>query len=386
MPWQLGRPNCASWCTIQPIALGPAADDCKAHHPRGIPRMTAIAAEPLHRPNCSKAQREPHLPTQAERTDPHTMRCLEVWGGNEAVNHGVVMPGIDAWLYSRPYQGDDAGGDLHYVSSCAAGLVTRIMIADVSGHGQTVAHIARKLRGLMRLYVNYIDQARFVRGVNTEFAEFSESGGFATAAVATYLAPEDKLTISNAGHPRPLWFQSKTRTWTLMHEADTADTQGLMNVPLGIAEPTEYSKVEVKFTKGDMVVFYTDAMIEAKDTTGQLLGTEGLLELVQGFDASDPGDFLHDLLEAVGQKTAGAQSNDDVTVLILRANGLKPRASFGVVLRAQFRMCRGIVIGLIPGSPKISWPDAGPLLPLRNLVERLTSRYKGQLEPKPGKC
>src|SRR5262249_55062163 len=68
----------------------------------------------------------------------HTMRCLEVWGGNQAVDNGVVMAGLDAWLFSRPYQGHSAGGDIHYVSSCAAGMLTRLLVADVSGHGEAV--------------------------------------------------------------------------------------------------------------------------------------------------------------------------------------------------------------------------------------------------------
>jgi hypothetical protein len=32
------------------------------------------------------------------------MRCMEVWGGNRAVDCGVVMSGLDAWLYSQPYR------------------------------------------------------------------------------------------------------------------------------------------------------------------------------------------------------------------------------------------------------------------------------------------
>ncbi len=106
------------------------------------------------------------MPRPGEESSPRTMRCLEVWGGNEAVDQGVVVPGLDAWLYSRPFEGHSAGGDLHYVSSCAAGLVTRVLVADVSGHGEMVSDMARKLRELMRRYVNYIDQTRLVQSLN----------------------------------------------------------------------------------------------------------------------------------------------------------------------------------------------------------------------------
>src|SRR5258706_2672840 len=96
-----------------------------------------------------------------------TMQCMEVWGGNQASDNGVIMPGLDAWVVSRPYEGDEAGGDIHYVSSCNTGRITRVLIADVSGHGQHVAKVASALRRLMRRYVNSIDQTRLVRCLNT---------------------------------------------------------------------------------------------------------------------------------------------------------------------------------------------------------------------------
>jgi sigma-B regulation protein RsbU (phosphoserine phosphatase) len=57
---------------------------------------------------------------------------MEVWGGNAAIDNGVIMPGLDAWVYARPYQQQAAGGDIHYVSSCATGRIIRLLVADVS--------------------------------------------------------------------------------------------------------------------------------------------------------------------------------------------------------------------------------------------------------------
>src|SRR5437899_58220 len=94
------------------------------------------------------------------------MQCMEVWGGNQVVDSSVAMAGLDAWVYSRPYGQADGGGDVHYVSSCATGRITRLLVADVSGHGVAVCDVAAQLRTLMRRYVNYLDQTRFVRSMN----------------------------------------------------------------------------------------------------------------------------------------------------------------------------------------------------------------------------
>src|SRR4051812_47425104 len=90
---------------------------------------------------------------------PDTMQWTEVWGGNELVERGVIMTGLDAWVYSRPYEGVEEGGDIHYLSSCSTGRITRALIADVSGHGAVVAGTAKRLRSLMRRYINYVNQS-----------------------------------------------------------------------------------------------------------------------------------------------------------------------------------------------------------------------------------
>src|SRR5918998_351407 len=128
-------------------------------------------------------------PTTANRPDEQTMQCMEVWGGNQIVDKSVSMPGLDAWVYCRPYGQADGGGDVYYVSSCATGRITRLLVADVSGHGAAVCDVAGQLRGLMRRFVNYLDQARFVGSMNDQFAANSKAGCFATAVVTTFFGP-----------------------------------------------------------------------------------------------------------------------------------------------------------------------------------------------------
>jgi phosphoserine phosphatase RsbU/P len=78
------------------------------------------------------------------------MPCMEVWGGSQLTARGVVFGGLDAWVYSKPHGKARRGGDVYYASSCAAGRISRLLLADVSGHGTSVAAIAADLRLLMR--------------------------------------------------------------------------------------------------------------------------------------------------------------------------------------------------------------------------------------------
>src|SRR5262245_30279995 len=152
------------------------------------------------------------MPESAEQH----MQCMEVWGGNTQVNNGVSMLGLDAWVYSKPYQSADAGGDVYYVSSCATGRIKRLLVANVSGHGNAVHDTASVLLTAMRRYVNHLDQRHFVRSMNKQFTEMSAAGCFATAVVTTFFGPTNYLTLCNAGHPSPLLYRAKTREWSLL--------------------------------------------------------------------------------------------------------------------------------------------------------------------------
>ena len=145
--------------------------------------------------------------------DARTMSCMEVWGGSDAADAAVTLSGLDAWVYSRPYEQADAGGDVYYVSACATGRINRLLVADVSGHGQSVRDVALQLRDLMRRYVNYLDQSKFVLSMNKQFVECSAAGCFATAIVTTFFAATRTLSVCNAGHPPPLVWRNKARQW-----------------------------------------------------------------------------------------------------------------------------------------------------------------------------
>ena len=249
------------------------------------------------------------------------MRCMEIRGGSRAVDEGFETPGLGGWLYSRPFEEVEQGGDLHYVSLCGFGVITRLVVADVSGHGAEAAGFSHALRELMRKNINTKSQTRLVGELNRQFGEKAGLLRFATAVVATYLATQQTLTVCNAGHPRPLWFQAETGQWRPL-DTDLVRTG---NLPLGLDDETPYGQFTVRLGRGDFVLVYTDALSEATDGSGRMLGEEGLLSLVRGLDANDPGRLAPALLEAVGQHRGGRPADDDVTLLCLRHDGRGPR-------------------------------------------------------------
>jgi phosphoserine phosphatase RsbU/P len=258
--------------------------------------------------------------TTVEPVPVHRLQCMELWGGNQAVEKGVTTPGLDLWVYSRPHEGAAGGGDVHYVSLCGGGMITRFILADVSGHGASVAELAWSLRALMRRNINRKDQARLVQSLNREFAELAKLSRFATAVVATYLTTGDRLTVCNAGHPRPLYRRASTGEWVVVsHDTTTADS-GPSDLPLGILDETGYTQVELPLGRGDLVLFYTDALTEAEDAGGRQLGEAGLLDLVRRLDPTNPAALPAALVAALDAIRGGRPAGDDLTFLLLHHN------------------------------------------------------------------
>ena len=209
------------------------------------------------------------------------MKCMEVCGGSQLTARGIVIGGLDAWVYSKPHGQAPRGGDVYYASSCAAGRITRLLLADVSGHGTSVAAVAADLRTLMRRFVNRWDQAEFVRLLNEQFSALSKKGTFATAIVSTFFAPSRRLILCNAGHPRPILYRAQQQEWSLLEHEDAPRLPGPSNLPLGLFSITEYEHFDVELEPGDCLVMYTDALIESSDADGEKLGEEGVLRILK---------------------------------------------------------------------------------------------------------
>ncbi|MHC4800223.1 MAG: PP2C family protein-serine/threonine phosphatase, partial [Planctomycetota bacterium] len=207
------------------------------------------------------------------------------------------------------------------------------------GHGQDAGELAGKLRKLMRKNINTLDQTQFVRHLNQEFSDLGQTGRFATALLASYFAPTDHLIICNAGHLPPLWYQTNKQTWKYLehHIPDSSDS--VANLPLGIVLPTDYYQFAVKLEKDDLILIYTDSVIEAQNPDGEQLGQKGLFELVKKLNITDPGQICYHLTNAVTEFRNGAPPEDDYTVLLLHHNAADPpKQSIGEMMKVMGKM------------------------------------------------
>jgi sigma-B regulation protein RsbU (phosphoserine phosphatase) len=114
---------------------------------------------------------------------------------------------------------------------------------------------------------------------------------------------------SNAAQPHPLIKRSDG--------ALEAEEDG--QLPLGMAPNVKYPDCELSLQSGDIVIFYTDGIIEAENEAEEMYGTERLLNLVTGIDsAASAEDVIEAVLQDVSDFVGGAQQYDDMTLVVVR--------------------------------------------------------------------
>ncbi len=248
----------------------------------------------------------------------YRLACMEVWGGNRKIAREVELPDLTGWVYSAPLEPNSGGGDVCYFSVCDRGLLSRVALADVSGHGGAVGPVAEILLGLMRKYINIWDQSEFMQDLDREFRLRIEDRQYATVVVLGFFRQTGQLLYTSAGHHPLLWYHAGEEEWGWMDEnSSLVQTEG-NDLPVGLIPGTYYRQVAFKLAPADVLVLYTDGLSEATDEAGQELDQRRLLELAHCLPVDSPVVAGKALLRAVTAFRQGVTANDDQTLIVLQ--------------------------------------------------------------------
>ncbi|HVZ31226.1 MAG TPA: SpoIIE family protein phosphatase, partial [Polyangiaceae bacterium] len=143
----------------------------------------------------------------------------------------------------------------------------------------------------------------------------SELESFVTLAYARLDAIERRLELVDCGHTGLLHWRAKTGRCDVLHGD---------NLPLGVLEGEVYNQTVVPFEPGDLLLFFSDGITEARNARKELFGVERLEACLESHADLAPAA----LVEAIrGEVVEFARSNalsDDLTAVALRVEEWQP--------------------------------------------------------------
>jgi len=254
------------------------------------------------------------------------LACFELWGGNSKVAYPIELPGLLGWVCCTPFGQATSGGDVHYVSVCSKGQVSRIALADVAGHGVSASLVAERLRRVFQQHTDNWDQSALMREVNEAFKRDAKGVQFATGVVLGFYLGTGELLFTNAGHLPLLWYHAETGLWDWLEDR-TPYAKDVAGLPLGLISGTAYAQTAVEISPGDLLLLYTDGVTESRSESGEELGHDGLMALVRdlpGDPLKGPVAFGHSLVAKLkGFRGSEPQRDDETIVLIQRQTGIE---------------------------------------------------------------
>jgi sigma-B regulation protein RsbU (phosphoserine phosphatase) len=248
------------------------------------------------------------------------LACLELRGGNHLARYSARLPGLSAWVSCNPLRPSRRGGDLYYLSACSHGSIARVVIADVSGHGENVSAAAVRLQSALRQHIDLWDQSVLIRDLNESFFRDGHHVQFATAFLGSFASESRDLLFTNAGHMLPLLYRTAAQEWSYLQDFMPAP-QEISDLPLGMIPGTEYHQTAARLAPGDLLILYTDGINEAENEAGDQLGLQCLLSMARGLPISSATAAGETLMAAVAQFRGNAAPKDDATVVALRCEG-----------------------------------------------------------------
>jgi len=181
-------------------------------------------------------------------------------------------------------------------------------ISDIAGHGLAAALISAMLKVFFSLYGKDVLSPQLVfELLNEEFFDYLNSGEYFTSFYGIYFAEEKRFVYTNANHPAPLLLRVKTG------EIVPLNTEGFF---VGVQKDSTFEEEEVLLEKGDRILFFTDGVIEAKNSEGKGFGEERLKEMYREGTDTDISELISNIKEAAFD-FARDNIQDDVAIAIM---------------------------------------------------------------------
>lgn len=235
--------------------------------------------------------------------------CGAIWGGVHGADLEAETGGLVASLFSSSADGQK-GGDIYFLSCCQGDVLTKIAIADVTGHGEVVADISQKLYGQLLERINSASGDSILRELN-QYAVNTGFRAITTATIASFQRLSEDLYYASAGH-HPILVRREDESDWIKIELPRVPAGG--NAPLGVGQDQRFDQCDVKLRPGDQIFLHTDGLIDVPDGHGERFGETRLMDVLTEGDR-DARQLKRQVLDAMGDFSRQPFDHDDTTFI-----------------------------------------------------------------------
>ena len=199
------------------------------------------------------------------------------------------------------------GGDLYDFVDYSLSRFAMV-IGDVSGKGAPAAIYAALVSGILRSHAPIEPgPAEMLSAVNFSLGERRIEGQFVSIIFALWDDSNLTLQVANSGLPRPLYCHDG--------KIEVIEATGL---PLGLFDDADYDEFTFHAKPGDMFVFFSDGILDARNQAGDMFGRRKVEEIVAKSCEFSADWVVDSLFKAVAEHAAGVETFDDQTVVAIK--------------------------------------------------------------------
>jgi sigma-B regulation protein RsbU (phosphoserine phosphatase) len=185
-----------------------------------------------------------------------------------------------------------------------------LVIGDVAGKGIPSSIVMVMIRSILHLVTSaQKDIATIANWVNRGITGRIDMDHFATLSLLSFDTGTGSLEYSNAGHQPLMIYRKKT---------DAIETIDLKGVPIGVERTTKYEYRTLAAGNGDIVILYTDGVIEAMNQSGKQYGVKSLAQVIQGNANLTAKEIANKVKMDIQDFMGSARQHDDQTLLLMK--------------------------------------------------------------------
>jgi sigma-B regulation protein RsbU (phosphoserine phosphatase) len=221
-------------------------------------------------------------------------------------------PTITGWEFAALYQAaHQVGGDLYdFLRLPNRPEELGFVIADVAGKGIPAALFMAFCRTIIRIEAMGGGMPeQVIKRTNQLILQNSRSDIFLTAFYALLNVQNGELAFANGGHNPPIWYQAaKGKCQKLISKSAL----------LGLFSNISTEEHKIQISPGDLLVFYTDGITEARDGNREFYGEERLISTILANKEANAQIMLQSILDNTNEFIGNSPQSDDFTLFVIK--------------------------------------------------------------------